>query len=595
MQDFATILENFRFQVIEVEGQVKLASNLLRSGDTRLLEKINSKDDYIDNLKTSIENLCFTYINRLDDETAIDRARAVHVICVNLERIGDFCVNIARQTQYLTSLEFIQRFDYAGMFDMILKSLSRVIPAFQNRELSEALEICHSELHLDRMYKASFDQIMHSMHYFDKTVILSVLGEIAPYFRKYNTVQAFEIFKSDMGTNTLYKAVFDRVLGRVHKEFTIADHITAIFIFRYLERIGDALLNIGEALIFSIIGDRIKIRQFEALEKTLTESGFDGTLKDIDFRAILGSRSGCQIGRIRADQGGYKAQGIFKTGAVNKVRKEKDNIEKWDRLYPGLVPKIYAYYERDGNASMLVEFLPGCTLDEVVLGGDVEMIRNTSFILENMLTVIWQDTKTGNPVPADFMTQLESRLDSVLKVHPSFIREIKKIENFEIASTEDLLSVCKRMERKLSAPFSVLLHGDFNTNNVVYDHDTQKLHYIDLFRSRSGDYIQDASVFLISYFRLPFFKNEQRKNLNRVIGHYYRFFKEFARESGDETFEMRMTLGLIRSFYTSTRFEMNPTFAKHMWMRAHYLMEKIRDFGDGRPEDFRLAEEVLYY
>ena len=595
MDDINSILENFRFQVLEIESQVRQAANLLKSGDPRLIDKINSKDDYIDNLKTNIENICFSYINQIHDETEINRVRAIHVICVNLERIGDFCVNIARQTRYLTGFDFIQRFDHAGMFDYILKSLVLIMPAFQNRDLSGALEICHCELHLDRMYKANFDKIMSSMNFFDKNVILSVLSEIAPYFRKYNTVQAFEIFKSELGKNTLYNGVLDRVLGQVHKEYTINDHITAIFIFRYLERIGDALLNIGEALIFSIIGDRIKIRQFEALERTLSESGFRGTLRDIDFRAILGSRSGCQIGRIKADQGTYKAQGIFKTGGVSKIRREKENLEKWGGRYPGLVPRIYAYYERDGNASMLVEFLSGCTLDEVVIGGDMEVVKNASFILENMLNEIWHDTKTDTPVPLDYMDQMELRLDSVLKVHPGFLRGSQRIDTLTIASTKELMNICNGIEKRIEAPFSVLLHGDFNTSNVVYDHGNQKIFFIDLFRSRAGDYVQDASVFLVSYFRLPFFKKEQRSLLNMIIKYFYGVFRKFAADHGDKTFEIRMTLGLVRSFYTSTRFEMNIPFAKHMFMRSHFLMEKLRDHGERAPEDFRLPEEVLYY
>jgi len=102
-------------------------------------------------------------------------------------------------------------------------------------------------------------------------------------------------------------------------------------------------------------------------------------------------------------------------------------------------------------------------------------------------------------------------------------------------------------------------------------------------------------VFLVSYFRLPFFKKEQRFLLNMMIEHFYEFFKRFAVENNDTTFEIRMALGLARSFYTSTRFEMNITFAKHMCMRTHYLMEKMRDHGERPLEDFRLPEEVLYY
>jgi hypothetical protein len=48
-----SILENSRFLVIETENQVKLTYGLLNDFNEKLLEKIASKDDYIDNLKIS--------------------------------------------------------------------------------------------------------------------------------------------------------------------------------------------------------------------------------------------------------------------------------------------------------------------------------------------------------------------------------------------------------------------------------------------------------------------------------------------------------------------------------------------------------------
>jgi hypothetical protein len=56
-----------------------------------------------------------------------------------------------------------------------------------------------------------------------------------------------------------------------------------------------------------------------------------------------------------------------------------------------------------------------------------------------------------------------------------------------------------------------------------------------------------------------------------------------------------MAFALARSFYTSTRFELNHRFAKVMYHRAHFLLEKIQAFGDGNWEEFRLPQEILFY
>jgi hypothetical protein len=44
---------------------------------------------------------------------------------------------------------------------------------------------------------------------------------------------------------------------------------------------------------------------------------------------------------------------------------------------------------------------------------------------------------------------------------------------------------------------------------------------------------------------------------------------------GDRSFELRLALGLARSFATSTRFVLDRTLARSMWMRARYLIESV--------------------
>jgi len=539
------IIENFKFLVIETENQVKLTYGLLSDFNDELLDKIASKDDYIDNLKSTIENKCFVSIHgsKKYNKKDVNTIRAVHVICVNLERIADFCVNVARQLHYLSDNTFIHEYNYRGMFSEIQMGLSKITEVFNQRDLSSALDICRSEHNLDKLYKQNFD----------------------------------------------------RVMDELRKGKEIENLITVIFIFRYLERIGDSLLNIGEALIFVIVGDRIKIRQFEALQETLSKSGFDGALTDIDFTSIWGSRSGCRIGKVDGRRTDSKAQGIFKEGSIKKIQQEEENIRKWNSIFPGLAPKIFGYYEKGNTASLLVEFLAGCTLDQIILTDSDEVISNVVFIFEQTVSEIWETTKKEGLYQTDYMNQLKTRLDTIRRVHPGFYRPKKQIESFDISSSEYLIETCEQVENELPAPFTIFIHGDFNVNNIVYNPDDQIINYIDLYRSKQSDYVQDASVFLVSNFRLPVFESTLRKRLNYMIQFFYKLFEKFAQKNNDKTFEIRMALALARSFYTSTRFELNQHFAKDMYLRSNFLMEKIIDFKGNPWESFKIPKEILLY
>jgi phosphate uptake regulator/aminoglycoside phosphotransferase len=545
MNKFESIEENLKFLILEVESQVRLTFRLLNDADLDLLAKIASKDDYVDNLKKIIENDCFSKIHgsRIAGDDDINFIRSSHVICLNLERIADFCVNIARQTEYLLEFTILHQSNYHEMFGLIQNSLSKVLASLQKRNLDGALEICRSEYQLDELYKENFDTIM----------------------------------------------------ARMRTGHYVEDLITTLFIFRYLERIGDSLLNIGEALIFAAIGEPIKIDQFESLERMLSKSGMQTKLSDGDFKSIWGSRSGCRIGRvaIRNEQEA-PAQAIFKEGNKSKIRREKENIERWRHIVPGLGPKVLGYRENGDKASLLVEFIPGRTLDSVILSSDSPTVRLVADLLKETLTEIWQRTKTVRSTPSDYMDQLKSRMETIRRVHPEFLRPAKCIDALRVYSSEELMQRCEEIEKDNPAPFSTLIHGDFNTNNILYDTVDQTISFVDFYRTKEADYIQDASVFLVSNFRMPVFESGLRQRLNWIIDQFYEFFAAFARDHGDAAFELRLALAMARSFYTSTRFELNHVFAREMFTRSHYLMEKILATRDTRAS-FHFPRHVLYY
>jgi phosphate uptake regulator len=550
MITFEGLDENFKFIVLEVENQARSTRKFMDAPSRKRHSKITNRDDYIDNLKTIIENKCYSRIHsdKSLDTNRINKIRAMQVMCVNLEKIADYFVNIVKQMRYLDDQSFIKKYDYAEVYEIILDRLSCILSAFRNENMSKALYICKAEPLLDDVYKVRFDRIMNEIG-----------------------------------------------LGRDAQSL-----ITVLFIFRYFERVGDALLNIGEAIIFSMLGERIKIEQFDALQQTLSKSGFGDSFADIDFRAIWGTRSGCRIGKVEQREDDLTAEdrkqgSIYKEGSLEKIRKERESILRWKKAFPHLVADIYGFHEDADKGAMLVEFLNGCTLDEVILSGDDEYVRNALFIFESTVLETWTTTMERLPVKTDYMRQMQQRLSGVLQTHPEFWRTPQALGRTEVRSTEELLNHCAAIEDELEAPFSVFIHGDFNVNNVVYNHAEQQVHYIDLYRSRDFDYIQDGSVFLVSNFRMPLFDAEHRQRLNSVIRQFYGFVKGFAEQHGDPTFEARMAFALARSFYTSTRFELNFQFAKEMYNRSMFLLEKIHHFRGGDWRHFSLPEDILYY
>jgi phosphate uptake regulator/aminoglycoside phosphotransferase len=550
MITFEGLEENFKFLTVEVQKQVRSSVAFLDSPTHELYDRIISRDDYIDSLKTIIENKCYSQIHtggKPLTEGALHRIRAIQVISVNLERIADFCVNIVRQVGYLTDHAFLHNYDHEQMFSEIESCIAHILDVLESANLSGALAICKSEHQLDM----------------------------------------------------LYKTIFDRIMDELRNGQNVQNLITVLFIFRYLERIGDSLLNIGEALMFVIIGERIKIEQFEALQQTLTKTGFEGGVKDIDFKSIMGTRSGCRIGKVdqKANQNVFpEAFGcIYKEGALGKISAERDNLSRWAAVFPGLVANVVSYNEDADKASMLVEFLPGCNFDELVLSGDIEVLQNAMFILTQTARHTWEETFDPTPIPTTAMQQLRSRLDSIHQIHPDFSQPRRAIGDLPILATEELLRACEELEQRVFAPFSVFIHGDFNTSNFIYDHAQQRIHYIDVYRSKQYDYVQDVSVFILSNFRIPIFEPHIRERLDAVIEEFYLFAREFAASKQDASFDYRLALALARSFATSTRFELNRVFAREMFARGRYLLEKVLLHADRPLESFSLPTSVFYY
>jgi phosphate uptake regulator len=544
---FEGLEENFKFAVLEVTKQVEDTLLALDNPEPGIIDRIKNRDDYVDNLKSIIENRGFSHVigDGNTDKREVDFLRTFLTITNNLEKIGDYAVNIVGQLQHLTDRRFLENYDYRQFFEEAIGALRLIVTALYKQDTQLALRICQAELNLDVLYRRTFDQIMKAL-------------------------------RSGANPENL---------------------ITSLFVFQYLERMGDALQNVGEAIIFSIMGEKIKIREYQVLEGSLARTGFkEKSLGKLQYNGIWGTRSGCRIGSVgEKGRGGREKNVIFKHGQIKKLLREKENLEKWEEISPGLPPKIFAFQRDKEAAALLLEFLEGENLQEITLNGRDEYFQKAFSRFQKTVVELWEKTMIPKETPIDFVSQIDSRLEEVYRLHPYFKYPNKLIGWEFVPSLQNLLNDVRPIENSLRGAFTVFIHGDFNINNIVYNQFEDKIHYIDLHRSAEADYVQDVSVFLISNFRLPVFDSKSRQRLNDAILAFYKTCLDFSEKYSDPTFQPRLALGLARSFLSSTRFEFRRKFAQNMLLRGEYLLRKILQHSAGSLNGFRLPEEVLLY
>ncbi|MCA8917495.1 MAG: phosphotransferase [Planctomycetes bacterium] len=540
------IEENLRFLILEVRKQVEKTRKFLARPSRKLLESVRAKDDYIDNLKSIIQRKCFKHAVRDSklQQAEIDLLKAVEIIAVNLERIADFSENIIGQAGYVIDEDVLDVYDFDPMLEVVISALDQVADAVFQQDVQIALLVCRAEDELDRMYAK----------------------------------------------------VFHRVLQDMKEGGEPQSLVTVLFIFRYLERMGDSLLNVGEAVISAAMGERIKIDRFWALEDSLDSTNLTDlkeNLRNVALRPMGETKSGCRISSVQNEKSGGRAV-IFKEGKLGKLLDEKRSIERWHELEPGLAPQIHSFHHQGENGSILFEYLPGRTFEEIIMRKEVPDIESALRDICEVLKGVWTRTRDDKPSPAGFMKQMRSRLPDVYQLHPKFRQEGWQVDGLKFLPMEDLIEQAHALEEKhLRPPFSVFIHGDFNIDNILYDAEEKAVHFIDLNRSRFTDYLQDVSVFIVSNQRLQVFETPVRRRLNHVALSFFEFARSFAENNGDKTFQARLALGLARSLATSTRFVLDEDFAKSMFFKSRYLLEQLLKHPPDQLDTFKLPEEVL--
>ena len=508
-----------------VHAQLVTATTAFFRRDLALANKVTEKDDQVDNLLGGIEEKCFRRLSGEDaDSPRSRRLRGVFRVALNLEKLGDYAVNIAEQARHAERLP--RRpipFDLAGPVRAALGALDEVITAFTDASADKAKHACACEVELDRQYREALAESFRR---------LAQAGEDPAFI------------------------------------------ITHLFVAKFLERIGDSILNIGETTLFILTGERLKLHQYLHLEQMVERATGDRRLDGVDFSQIWGGISGSRVGRLSIAPGRPL---IWKEGAPRKIEEEIREMEEWNRLVPGLVPDVKDRYRGEGRESFLGIFLDGALLRDIYLTRPLgEKLRVTGRLLETIRDVWVATTETTEP-RVDYVRQIVDRLPDLYAIHPRLEtlrgREIR-IFGIRHRSLDALLQRLAGVETALAPPVSVRIHGDFNTNNVVYDAETDRIHYIDVHRSGAGDYLQDIGVFLVSNLRHPIRDGHLAQEFDQVNDAIRQFASEFAQIIGDAHFEARLLLAQARSLITSGRLVTDYDFARRLFLEGVRFLER---------------------
>lgn len=192
------------------EVVIEKSVNSIINKDVALAREVMKMDDDIDNLRNKIIEKSIELI-ALKQPMAKDLRNiyALSTIATELERVGDYSVNIAMETIKIDKEEHI-----TGMVG---------IPKM-------------------------------------KSVCLNMLSEAKNSLDSNETKLAYDAALEDNIVDDLYNDVYVNLLSAMHKDpENINQGVKLIFVARYLERIGDHITNVCENIVYAIKGDMTEL------------------------------------------------------------------------------------------------------------------------------------------------------------------------------------------------------------------------------------------------------------------------------------------------------------------------------------------------
>ncbi|UTF59905.1 PhoU domain-containing protein [Gilvimarinus sp. DA14] len=535
------ITDNLHFLIAEVKTHLAHLQNFFAQGKVAHAHRLLERSGHAYNLNLRVQNACMKHVALQSNQHSMSY-RAVSRIASELERIAELARECLQQMNFLHSGARLDLSVYLPLLQKVDKSIDLISRALKDRDTQLALKLGKTERKLEKSYKKLVSQY----------------------------------------TRQLKK--------KKHTE----DLVSGLFIAHAIEQMGDALLNISDSIISGHMGQPLDLQRYSSLRSTINNWLEEDLAAQLRVTPLAETRSGSGISTIDNPTDEQWQRLVYKDGSKRKLKEELEGVNRWHDIYPGVAPHIHTYQKQGDNAALLIEHLNGETFEQLVIKSPQKRRKKAMTSLKKTLNSIWQQTYTDQPNPANFMAQTLKRLPDVYSVHPDFQHERQSLGSYKIESFDALVKKVQKKEEKLGAPFSVFIHGDFNVDNIIYDPVENKINFIDLHRSCHMDYVQDVSVFMVSNYRLQVLDEPVRRRIRQQVEQFYSIVQTFARKHNDDTFEVRLALGLARSFVTSTRFILDHTMATRMYLKARYLLEQVNQLPRHKLTDYHVPLTELF-
>ena len=219
-------LEDIRANVIQmgaiIEEQIRNAIQSLEQIDPQLAQKVINRDEDVNDLETLIEEECSLFIAKRAPQ-AKDLRNVLMMLRMSndLERMGDESSKIAEATIRINETSRITKPKIKSIkkiADLVLVMLKKSLDAFGRLDTTEVVEILEEDKEVDEEYHSHMRELLTFM---------------------------------------------------MEDPRTISNSLELIFVSKALERIGDHIKNISQAIVYTVKGRKVAHASIKEIKRTI--------------------------------------------------------------------------------------------------------------------------------------------------------------------------------------------------------------------------------------------------------------------------------------------------------------------------------------